>query len=78
MQAQSDFRAVAKACQGDFSMPAYQLTRLRDCADAGKVSVGGVFTNCNSGMYSESPFEKATHRDSKELLSNSKTDDVVP
>jgi hypothetical protein len=59
-------------------MPTYQLSRQREFVEVNKVSVGGVFTNCNSHMYSESPFEKATNRDSKELLSNSKNDDFVP
>lgn len=68
MQAQIDFRAVVQACQEDFSMPTYTLSKL---PEQPKLSVGGLFGS--SQMYSESPFEKAaTNRDSKELLSNSK------
>lgn len=80
MQAQSEFRAVAQACQEDFSMPTYSLSKQqRDKSETAKVSVGGVFTNYNSAMYSESPFEKAvTNRDSKALLSNTKTEGMVP
>lgn len=54
-------------------MPTYTLSKQP--VDQAKVSVGGVFSNIHSQMYSESPFEKAvTNRDSKDLLSNSKGD----
>lgn len=60
-------------------MPTYSLSKQqREKSETAKVSVGGVFTNYNSAMYSESPFEKATNRDSKALLSNTKTEGMVP
>lgn len=65
--ARNDFRAAARACAEDFSMPAYTMVKPGEP----RVSVGPT-THPGSQMYSESPFEKATHRDSKELLSGSK------